>query len=135
MMSDMVDLDNIKNFEEEIIDDTDTDLFKLKIAKELSEQLFELEEVKNKQVTRLTNKEIALLSMMETIDEILGFKLYEPFARNFRLHKISLGGLSRKEIVDLVKAISSPSGEYGSFNSGDGENRGFFSRIKQRLFN
>ena len=117
--------------ESENIDETDSDLFRLKIAKELSDQLFIKDEIKNKQISRLTPKEIFLLTIMESIDEILDFPLYEPFARNYRVHKMSMNGLSRSEVVDLVKSVSSTSGEY--YNPQQGESTGYFNRIKRKL--
>lgn len=119
-----------EEFEE--IDDSDPDILRLMIAKELAEKMFEDHQPKNKQISRLTDKEIALLTIMETIDEVIGFKLYRPFAENFRVHKISQSGLSRKEIVELVKSVSTTMDSGMEENLG--ENRGIFSRVKRRLF-
>lgn len=136
LKEDFEDSEMLKNFlengsDEEIIDDDDSDIIRMKVIKELAEKLSIEYIPKDLQVSRLTSRQIIHLTLMELTDGCLNFGLYNPFMQPFRAHQISLNGMGRKEFVDLVKSVSSNQ-EFMPESSNEG--RGIFSRIRNRLF-
>lgn len=121
---------NLKNIDQ-LIDDDDSDIIRIKLTKFLAEQLFDETEQKDMQISRLSTKQITWLTWMKFTDKALGFDLYDDYAKALRVHQISFMGLSRNEVVQLVKAMSTTE---TFMPESEGGRRGLLSSIKNRLF-
>jgi len=102
--------EDIEDSGNDSLDEMDVELRKIRLVENILGQLFDKGYSQNFQISRLTGKEIWLLSAMESIDKMMGIELYNKITNPYRTHKISLIGGSRKELVDIIKSLSSNDG-------------------------
>ena len=114
--------------------DMDADLIRLKLAHFLSHKLYmDGEPIHSYQISRLSNDEIRILTLMSWIDSVCRFPLYKSYADSYRIHKVSHGGRGRTEAIQLVQA--SIGGDNGQGMPGNNEKRSILSRIRSRFTN
>lgn len=61
------------------------------------------DEEKRSMITRLSDSEIKACASELTLAEVFDDKVSSKYVKHFLLHRISLGGEGRKEIIDVTK--------------------------------